>query len=99
MEFPVLLNLPDALLRELTSAAAECRCEPSVFAAQVIEATLAARRLPTVAAGRCGARVPGWVPEPEQDPKPEIDENFSGPLEPLDIPAAADLESLEGIGD
>ena len=97
MEFSVLLNLPDVLLRELTAAAAECRCEPSVFAAQVIEATLAARRLPTVAAGRCGARVPGWVPDAEQDPMPGVDENFGGPLEPLDIPAAEDLASLEDI--
>jgi len=91
-ELPVVLNLPDALLTELTDAARESKCSPTVFAAQCIEATLAARRLPNVAPGRCGARLIGDEPGALL----EIDENFVA-LEPVDVPLMDDVEGLEGI--
>lgn len=92
-ELPVVLNLPDALLMELTVAARESKCSPTVFAVQCIEATLAARRLPNVAPGRCGARLIGDESACVPEELPDIAE----PLDPIDIPVADDVEGLEGI--
>jgi hypothetical protein len=96
VRLPVVLVLPSELLTELTLAARESQCSPTVFAAQAIEATLAARRLPGVSPGRCGARLPGDAPTVETEELPDR-ENFYGPVEPLDPPMLDDVATLGDI--
>jgi hypothetical protein len=96
MELPVMLNLPDALLTELDAASRERGCNsPAAFVVELVHSELAARRLPFVAVGRCGARVHGSTracDEPEEEP---IDEDNGD--EYVEPPLVDDLESLEGI--
>ncbi len=51
------ITLPDSLAVELTTAAAHSRCSVSQWATELIESTLAARRLPSVRLGAYGPRV------------------------------------------
>jgi hypothetical protein len=46
-----------AQLREVSSAACEKNYSPEMWAAEVVSSELAARRLPTIAPGRLGARM------------------------------------------
>jgi hypothetical protein len=96
-EMPVVLRFPDELINELAHAAQESGCSPTAFVSQSIEAALASRRLPHVnASSRASSpRVPGWQPEPEDYADPE--EDCAGPLEPVDVPTADDLQNLDGI--
>jgi hypothetical protein len=58
-EIIVRLDVPDELACELERASRECEISPAQFCAQSIEVMLASRRLPSVAAGKMGARMIG----------------------------------------
>lgn len=57
MQVNLKFQLPDALNAELQVAAETSRMTPSDWAAQLIEAELASRRLPHVEMGRLGAQI------------------------------------------
>ena len=57
MRVTLEFELSPTLHAELQEAAKESRIGPSAWSAQVIEAELAARRLPHVELGRCGAQL------------------------------------------
>jgi hypothetical protein len=95
MRFDFSVDLPDPLASELKQAATERSMTPASFAAQTLEATLATRRLPTIKPGTHGARLIG----DERTEAPERDtEDFTGPLEPVDIATADDVAGLADIG-
>lgn len=54
----LIINLSDVMSAELREACQACECSPLQFAAEALEAVLAERRLPRVALGTHGARVP-----------------------------------------
>jgi hypothetical protein len=94
MRLNISCELPTALVDELHKAASESRTTPESFAAQTIEAGLAARRLPNIQAGAHGARIAaGWQPK-----APTNEVAFSDrPLAPADVPTLADLDSVTDI--
>jgi hypothetical protein len=93
MRLNISCELPTLLVDELHKAASESRTTPETFAAQTIEAGLAARRLPKIQAAPYGARVAGWQPKVTNDaPVSE-----SGPLLPAEVPTLADLDSVTDI--
>jgi hypothetical protein len=55
------LRVPDLLYRELIERCTECSILPKQFAAECIEAALAARRLPHVNVGTHGAFSSGFT--------------------------------------
>ena len=70
MRLTLDLDIPDALSAELQTAAQMSRLTAAVWAAQVIEAECAARRLPSVPAARNGARVLALEIEEEPETYP-----------------------------
>jgi hypothetical protein len=94
MRLNISCELPTLLVDELQKAAAESRTTPETFAAQTIEAGLAARRLPKIQAAPYGARVAGWQPKVTANDAP-ISEG--GPLSPAEVPTLADLDSVTDI--
>jgi hypothetical protein len=94
MRLNISCELPTMLVEELHKAASESRTTPETFAAQTIEAGLAARRLPNVPSAAYGARVPGWQPSTLPEDVPVA---FEGPLSPADVPTLADLDSVTDI--
>lgn len=66
----VTIVLPDALYAELETASSKARelgFGPQAWAQEAVESALASRRLPSVAVGRCGARVFTAVEDPEPE--------------------------------
>jgi hypothetical protein len=88
----IFFDVPDALCNEIQQAARERHMSPAGYVGELIEADAAARRLPGVLEGRCGARVPGWTPSPIAE-----DDTPVTTWEPVDPPMLADLDSLDGI--
>jgi hypothetical protein len=95
MRLNISCELPTLLVDELHKAASESRTTPETFAAQTIEAGLAARRLPKIQAAPYGARIAaGW--QPKIIPADGV--AFSdAPLSPADVPTLSDLESVTDI--
>lgn len=93
MRLTISCELPTPLIDELQKAASESRTTPETFAAQTIEASLAARRLPKIQAAPYGARVTGWQPKARANDAPV----FERPLSPADVPTLADLDSVLDI--
>jgi hypothetical protein len=63
----VVISLPDLLYAELTEVARQTEefgYGPNQWATDLIASELAARRLPRVAPGRCGAQIKTREPEP-----------------------------------
>jgi hypothetical protein len=94
MRLNISCELPTLLVDELNRAASESRTTPETFAAQTIEAGLAARRLPKIQAAPYGARVAGWQPKVTTNDAPVSER---GPLLPADVPTFSDLATVEDI--
>jgi hypothetical protein len=96
MRLTISCELPTLLIAELEKAAHETATTPETFAAQTIEASLAARRLPNIPAARHGARIPSsW--QPSTIPADDVPVAFNGPLSPAEVPTLSDLESVGDI--
>ncbi len=54
----LVIRLSDVMSTELREACQACECSPLQFAAEALESVLAERRLPRVALGTHGARIP-----------------------------------------
>jgi hypothetical protein len=94
MRLNISCELPTLLVDELYRAASESRTSPETFAAQTIEAGLAARRLPKIQAGAHGPRIAaGWQPKIAANEVALRD----APLLPAEVPTLADLTSVEDI--
>jgi hypothetical protein len=90
----ISLALPDSLAAELDEAAAISQCSAPRFVYELVEAALAARRLPRVrpAPGQ------GRSAEYALDPRPAFAEcRTAGPLRAADIPTVGDLDCLSDI--
>jgi hypothetical protein len=88
------ITLPDSLAAELGTAAAHSKCSVSQWAAELIESTLAARRLPTVRLGAYGAR----VIETALNPHPVMAEHrAAAALCAADVPTLDDLDAIADI--
>jgi hypothetical protein len=96
MRLIISCELPTPLIDELHKAASESRTTPETFAAQTIEAGLAARRLPKIQAAPYGARIPSsWQPSTIEEDVPDAFEG--GALSPADVPTLSDLECVVDI--
>jgi len=92
----ISLALPDSLAAELETAAAISQCSAPRFVYELVEAALAARRLPRVRP----APGPGRSAEYALDHRPMFAEcRTAGPLRAVDIPTLADVDSLADIID
>ena len=57
----IVLDLPDALSRELQAVAHESRITPGTWAQEAVESALASRRLPYVEPAKCAPHHKGAV--------------------------------------
>jgi hypothetical protein len=90
----VSLALPDSLAAELETAAAISKCSAPRWVYELVEATLAARRLPHVSC----APGQGRSLEYALDHRPVFAEcRTAGPLHAVEIPTVGDLECLNDI--
>lgn len=96
MNLVLKFKLPPELVAELQTAAAQSRCTPESFAAETLEAALAARRLPSVRPGQQGPRRERFF-ETAVDIRPLVAEMRAGPLDSAEIPTADELSAIEDI--
>lgn len=88
------IAMPDELAIELERASRECQISPAQFAAQAVEVLLAARRLPSVQAGKLGARMIG---EPVQQERTAVEYREPSALSAGEIPTVDEVQGLQDI--